>query len=181
MIRGADRMGGVAGHAGVFSTAGDLALYAQALISRKQILDGDIIEKMTTPQQPPNATEVRGLGWDIDSSFSSNRGSLLPVGSFGHTGYTGTSMWIDPYTNTYVILLTNSVLPRQGRRSFLCASRVATAVAALLKLDVTRLIGKSSWRSRATTKRRRHHAGWRRATGTCLPALMCWSRIILRR
>ncbi len=61
-----------------------------------------------------------GLGWDIDSSFSSNRGSLLPVGSFGHTGYTGTSMWIDPYTNTYVILLTNSVLPRQGQRLFLC-------------------------------------------------------------
>ncbi|HKR96184.1 MAG TPA: serine hydrolase domain-containing protein, partial [Candidatus Angelobacter sp.] len=77
----ADRMGGVAGHAGLFSTAGDLALYAQALISRKGILDGDIIEKMTTPQQPPNATEVRGLGWDIDSSFSSNRGELLPVGS----------------------------------------------------------------------------------------------------
>ncbi len=114
-------MGGVAGHAGVFSTAGDLALYAQALISRKHILDGDIIEKMTTPQQPPNATEVRGLGWDIDSSFSSNRGALLPVGSFGHTGFTGTSMWIDPYTNTYVILLTNSVLPRQGAgRLFRC-------------------------------------------------------------
>jgi uncharacterized protein YbbC (DUF1343 family)/CubicO group peptidase (beta-lactamase class C family) len=133
----ADRMGGVAGHAGVFSTAGDLALYAQALISRKSILDGDIIEKMTTPQQPPNATEVRGLGWDIDSSFSSNRGSLLPVGSFGHTGYTGTSMWIDPYTNTYVILLTNSVLPRQGPAIISLRSRVATAVAALLKLDVT--------------------------------------------
>jgi len=133
----ADRMGGVAGHAGVFSTAGDLALYAQALISRKQILDGDIIEKMTTPQQPPNATEVRGLGWDIDSSFSSNRGSLLPVGSFGHTGFTGTSMWIDPYTNTYVILLTNSVLPRQGPAIISLRSRVATAVAALLKLDVT--------------------------------------------
>jgi len=133
----ADRMGGVAGHAGVFSTAGDLALYAQALISRKQILDGDIIEKMTTPQQPPNATEVRGLGWDIDSSFSSNRGSLLPVGSFGHTGYTGTSLWIDPYTNTYVILLANSVLPRQGPAIISLRSRVATAVAALLKLDVT--------------------------------------------
>jgi uncharacterized protein YbbC (DUF1343 family)/CubicO group peptidase (beta-lactamase class C family) len=133
----ADRMGGVAGHAGVFSTAGDLALYAQALISRKSILDGDIIEKMTTPQQPPNATEVRGLGWDIDSSFSSNRGSLLPVGSFGHTGYTGTSLWIDPYTNTYVILLTNSVLPRQGPAIISLRSRVATAVAALLKLDVT--------------------------------------------
>jgi uncharacterized protein YbbC (DUF1343 family)/CubicO group peptidase (beta-lactamase class C family) len=133
----AERMGGVAGHAGVFSTAGDLALYAQALISRKSILDADIIEKMTTPQQPPNATEVRGLGWDIDSSFSSNRGALLPVGSFGHTGYTGTSMWIDPYTNTYVILLTNSVLPRQGPAIISLRARVATAVAALLHLDVT--------------------------------------------
>ncbi|HEU4416077.1 MAG TPA: exo-beta-N-acetylmuramidase NamZ domain-containing protein [Candidatus Angelobacter sp.] len=133
----AERMGGVAGHAGVFSTAGDLALYAQALISRKSILDPDIIEKMTTPQQPPNATEVRGLGWDIDSSFSSNRGALLPVGSFGHTGFTGTSMWIDPYTNTYVILLTNSVLPRQGPQLISLRSRVATAVAALLHLDVS--------------------------------------------
>ena len=133
----AERMGGVAGHAGVFSTAGDLALYAQALISRKGILDGDIIEKMTTPQQPPNATEVRGLGWDIDSSFSSNRGALLPVGSFGHTGFTGTSMWVDPYTNTYVILLTNSVTPRQGAPLISLRSRVATAVAALLHLDVS--------------------------------------------
>ena len=155
----ADRMGGVAGHAGVFSTAGDLALYAQALISRKQILDGDIIEKMTTPQQPPNATEVRGLGWDIDSSFSSNRGSLLPVGSFGHTGYTGTSMWIDPYTNTYVILLTNSVLPRQGPAVISLRSRVATAVAALLKLDVTsadreKLLAITGYNEAATASRR---------------------------
>ena len=133
----AERMGGVAGHAGVFSTAGDLALYAQALISRKSILDADIIEKMTTPQQPPNATEVRGLGWDIDSSFSSNRGALLPVGSFGHTGYTGTSMWIDPYTKTYVILLTNSVTPRQGPAIISLRSRVATAVAGVLHLDVS--------------------------------------------
>lgn len=133
----AARMGGVAGHAGVFSNAGDLALYAQALISKKQILDADIIEKMTTPQQPPNATEVRGLGWDIDSSFSSNRGALLPVGSFGHTGFTGTSMWVDPYTNTYIILLTNSVLPRQGPAVISLRARVATSVAALLHLDVT--------------------------------------------
>jgi len=155
----ADRMGGVAGHAGVFSTAGDLALYAQALISRKQILDGDIIEKMTTPQQPPNATEVRGLGWDIDSSFSSNRGSLLPVGSFGHTGYTGTSMWIDPYTNTYVILLTNSVLPRQGPAIISLRARLATAVAALLKLDVTaadreKLLAITGYNEAATASRR---------------------------
>src|SRR5262249_25063041 len=93
--------------------------------------------KMTTPQQPPNATEVRGLGWDIDSSFSSNRGALLPVGSFGHTGFTGTSMWIDPYTDTYVILLTNSVMPRQAAQLISLRARVATAVAALLHLDVT--------------------------------------------
>jgi uncharacterized protein YbbC (DUF1343 family)/CubicO group peptidase (beta-lactamase class C family) len=155
----ADRMGGVAGHAGVFSTAGDLALYAQALISRKSILDGDIIDKMTTPQQPPNATEVRGLGWDIDSSFSSNRGSLLPVGSFGHTGYTGTSMWIDPYTNTYVILLTNSVLPRQGPAIISLRARVATAVAAALHLDVTspdreRQLSITGYNEAATASRR---------------------------
>src|SRR5579859_5895927 len=132
------RMGGVAGHAGLFSTAGDLALYAQALISRKGILDGDIIEKMTTPQQPPNATEVRGLGWDIDSSFSSNRGVLLPVGSFGHTGFTGTSLWIDPYSNTYIILLTNSVRPRQaGVPVVSLRSRVANAVASVLDLKLT--------------------------------------------
>ena len=158
----ADRMGGVAGHAGVFSTAGDLALYAQALISRKQILDGDIIEKMTTPQQPPNATEVRGLGWDIDSSFSSNRGSLLPVGSFGHTGYTGTSLWIDPYTNTYVILLTNSVLPRQGPAVISLRSRVATAVAALLKLDVT-----SADRGKAAGDHRLQRSGYRFTSAGC--------------
>jgi uncharacterized protein YbbC (DUF1343 family)/CubicO group peptidase (beta-lactamase class C family) len=155
----ADRMGGVAGHAGVFSTAGDLALYAQALISRKSILDGDIIDKMTTPQQPPNATEVRGLGWDIDSSFSSNRGSLLPVGSFGHTGYTGTSMWVDPYTNTYVVLLTNSVLPRQGPAIISLRARVATAVAAALHLDVTspdreRQLSITGYNEAATASRR---------------------------
>lgn len=134
----AQRMGGVAGHAGVFSTAGDLALYAQALIDRKTILSPDVIEKMTTPQQPPNAVEVRGLGWDIDSPFSSNRGALLPVGSFGHTGFTGTSMWIDPYTNTYVILLTNSIRPRSPTSPVISLrARVATAVAAALKLNVT--------------------------------------------
>ena len=134
----AQRMGGVAGHAGVFSTAGDLAKYAQALIDRDTILTPDAIEKMTTPQQPPNAIEVRGLGWDIDSPFSSNRGAFLPVGSFGHTGYTGTSMWIDPNTNTYIILLTNSVHPRLVNAPVVSLrSRVASAVATTLKLDVS--------------------------------------------
>ncbi len=134
----AERMGGVAGHAGLFGTAGDLGLYAQALIDRSTILSPELIEKMTTPQQPPNAVDVRGLGWDIDSPFSSNRGALLPVGSFGHTGYTGTSLWIDPYTNTYIILLTNTVKPRAPNNPVVSLrSRVATAVAGVLKLDVT--------------------------------------------
>src|SRR4029453_18953853 len=106
------RMGGVAGHAGVFSTADDLAVFAQAILDRNGILTPAVIEKMTTPQQPPWATVLRGLGWDIDSPFATNRGELLPVGSFGHTGFTGTTMWIDPYTQTYLILLTNGLHPR---------------------------------------------------------------------
>jgi len=133
----AERMGGVAGHAGLFSTAGDLVLYAQALIDREKILTPDLIEKMTTPQQPPNAPDLRGLGWDIDSWLSSNRGALLPVGSFGHTGFTGTSLWIDPYTNTYIILLTNTVRPRPASPPVVSLrARVANAVASVLNLKV---------------------------------------------
>ena len=70
------------------------------------------VKKMSAPEQPPSAPALRGFGWDIDSPFSSNRGDLLPVGSFGHTGFTGTSIWIDPTTKTYIILLTNAVHPR---------------------------------------------------------------------
>jgi uncharacterized protein YbbC (DUF1343 family)/CubicO group peptidase (beta-lactamase class C family) len=141
MLRGevhdptARAMGGVAGHAGVFSTADDLAKFAQALLNGgAPILLPLIVEKMTTPQQPPNMTNVRGLGWDIDSPFSSNRGDLLPVGSFGHTGFTGTSLWIDPTTNTYVILLTNAVHLKYGNVISL-RTEVATAVAAALQLS----------------------------------------------
>ena len=86
MLRGvvhdptARRMGGVAGHAGLFSTGDDLAKFAQALLDGgRGVLDPLMVEKMTTPQQPPNATAVRGFGWDIDTPFSSNRGDLLPV------------------------------------------------------------------------------------------------------
>ncbi len=127
-------MGGIAGHAGVFSTADDLAKFAQAMLNGgAPILSPWIVEKMTTPQQPPNLTAVRGLGWDIDSPFSSNRGDLLPVGSFGHTGFTGTSLWIDPTTNTYIILLTNAVHMKYGNVIAL-RTEVATAVAAALQL-----------------------------------------------
>lgn len=142
MLRGvvhdptARRMGGVAGHAGLFSTADDLAKFAQELLSGNKILSRAIIEKMSTPQTPQNLSSVRGLGWDIDSPFSSNRGELLPVGSFGHTGFTGTSLWIDPVTDTYIILLTNAVHPNGGKSAVSLRSRVATAVAASLNLTV---------------------------------------------
>src|SRR5437588_10472347 len=110
-------MCGVAGHAGLFSTADYLAKFAQALLSGSKVLSPLAVEKMSTPQQPPNATSLRGFGWDIDSTFSTNRGDLLTVGSFGHTGFTGTSLWIDPVTKTYIILLTNSVHLHYRRNS----------------------------------------------------------------
>src|SRR5947209_15366190 len=133
----ARRMGGVAGHAGLFSTADDLAKFAQALLDGKIILSPLTIEKMTIPEQPPNAPTLRGFGWDIDSPFSSNRGELLPVGSFGHTGFTGTSLWIDPTTRTYIILLTNAVHPRDKGSVVSLRCKVATAVAAALPLSAS--------------------------------------------
>ncbi|MCU1285567.1 MAG: hypothetical protein JWO13_1917 [Acidobacteriales bacterium] len=145
MLRGivhdptARRMGGVAGHAGLFSTASDLSIFAQALLSGDKILSRAVIEKMSTPQTPPTSTSVRGLGWDIDTPFASNRGELLPIGSFGHTGFTGTSLWIDPFSKTYVILLTNSVHPNgplPGGPTVALRTKVMTAITAALKLDV---------------------------------------------
>jgi len=142
MLRGvvhdptARRMGGVAGHAGVFSTADDLALFAQALLDGgRGVLTPATIAKMTAPQQPVNETSVRGFGWDIDSPYSTNRGELLPVGSYGHTGFTGTSLWIDPATQTYIVLLTNAVHMKEKGSAISLRTRVATAVAATLALD----------------------------------------------
>jgi uncharacterized protein YbbC (DUF1343 family)/CubicO group peptidase (beta-lactamase class C family) len=142
MLRGvvhdptARRMGGVAGHAGLFSTADDLAKFAQALLNGGGgILSAVTVEKMTSPEQPPQAPVLRGFGWDIDSPFSSNRGDLLPVGSFGHTGFTGTSVWIDPTTQTYIILLTNSVHPRGKGNAIGLRTKVATEVTAALALN----------------------------------------------
>ena len=142
MLRGvvhdptARRMGGVAGHAGLFGTATDLARFAQTLLNGGgSILSPLSVQKMTQPEQPPAATAVRGFGWDIDSPFSSNRGALLPVGSFGHTGFTGTSVWIDPTTQTYIVLLTNAVHPRGQGNAIALRAKVATAVAAALRLS----------------------------------------------
>ena len=147
MLRGvvhdptARRMGGVAGNAGVFSTADDLAKFALALLNGGSILSPLMIEKMTTPQQPPTSPVLRGFGWDIDSPFSSPRGDLLPVGSFGHTGFTGTSLWIDPTSRTFIIVLTNAVHPRGKGSAVALRSKIATAVAAALPLTAAELNG----------------------------------------
>jgi uncharacterized protein YbbC (DUF1343 family) len=133
----ARNMGGVAGHAGVFSTADDLARFAQMMLNGGE-LDGVriagplTIKKFTEPQTPPDQPILRGLGWDIDSPYSGNRGELFPIGSYGHTGFTGTSLWIDPSTQSYVILLANSVHPTARPAITPLRSKVATIAAAAL-------------------------------------------------
>ena len=110
------RMGGVAGHAGLFSTADDLANFARMLLNGGsengvRILNRKSVEEMSIPQSPPGKGKLRGLGWNLAAPFVSNREQLLPVGSYGHLGYTGTMLWIDPVSQTYVIVLSNRVHP----------------------------------------------------------------------
>jgi CubicO group peptidase (beta-lactamase class C family) len=171
----ARRMGGVAGHAGVFSTAHDVGIYAQALLDRlagrpsEFPLKQATLELMTTPQQPghtaeqleaangatreaiattPNTTNpllapqypaikgqnLRGFGWDIDTRLSTPRGMVFAVGSFGHTGFTGTTLWMDPGSDTYVVLLSNSIHVRGSPPIQELRGDVATATARALGL-----------------------------------------------
>ena len=130
-------MGGVAGQAGVFSTAGDLAIFAEMLTGMGEragvrVFSPLTIAKFSTPNSPPDQPVLRGLGWDIDSVYSAPRGELFPIGSYGHTGFTGTSLWIDPASKTYVILLTNAVHPKAGRNLNPLRSKLATIAAAAL-------------------------------------------------
>jgi CubicO group peptidase (beta-lactamase class C family) len=171
----ARRMGGVAGHAGAFSTAADVSRYAQELLDRLAgrassfPLTQKTLELMTTPQQPGHTAEqvdaandairkalaenakswdplldprypairgqnLRGLGWDIDTGLSTSRGMVFPIGSFGHTGFTGTSIWIDPGSDTYVVLLTNSIHVRGSAPISDLRGEVATMSAQALRL-----------------------------------------------
>jgi len=108
-------MGGVAGHAGVFSTADDLARYAQAMLDMRFFAPATIA-LFTSPAGPPDQPILRGLGWDIDSPYSSNRGDIFPRGtSYGHTGFTGPALWIDPASKSFVVIMTNRVHPKGGR------------------------------------------------------------------
>jgi uncharacterized protein YbbC (DUF1343 family) len=131
------RMAGVAGHAGLFSTAADLARFARMLLAggrlgTTRVLSPLSVGRMTSPATPAGESNVRGFGWDIDSSFSANRGELLPAGSFGHTGFTGTSIWIDPVTRVYVIFMSSRLHP-DGRGDVTpLRARVATIVASAL-------------------------------------------------
>ncbi|GAT00125.1 beta-lactamase [Mycolicibacterium fortuitum subsp. acetamidolyticum] len=160
----ARRMGGVAGSAGVFSTVNDVGRFAQALLDHLAgrpstfPLTRASLELMTTPQQPGhhagqleaanNATDprlaphypaiagqdLRGFGWDIDTEQSRPRGRLFPVGSFGHTGFTGVTLWMDPGSDTYVVVLANVIHQRGGPPIAGLSGEIATAAARALHL-----------------------------------------------
>jgi uncharacterized protein YbbC (DUF1343 family)/CubicO group peptidase (beta-lactamase class C family) len=113
-------LGGVAGHAGLFSTADDLAIYCQMILNLGEYCGARILSPMgvarMTEARPTGGNAVdglaRGIGWDIFTGFSANRGDLFPIGSFGHTGFTGTSLWLDPSSETFVVFLSNRVHPK---------------------------------------------------------------------
>lgn len=143
----AHAMGGISGNAGLFSTATDLGIYADFLINGGRLpqtiqqgqtkinyLLGPLtILKMTSIETPRSIKDQRGLGWDIDSYFS-NRGDLLTLPSYGHTGWTGTSLWIDPNTETWIIILTSRTHPHPTELNGLANDRkkIANIVAGSL-------------------------------------------------
>jgi uncharacterized protein YbbC (DUF1343 family)/CubicO group peptidase (beta-lactamase class C family) len=171
MLRGvvhdptARRMGGVAGHAGLFTTADDLARFCRMLLGHgtlegTRVLAPLTVARMIAPSTPAGEPNVRGLGWDLDSSFSTNRGELFPLGSFGHTGFTGTSMWIDPATGTYVVMVSNrvhpagrgDVVPLRARLATIAAAVAADAApAAALAARIPKPVARTTPPARATT------------------------------
>ncbi|MEI6212742.1 MAG: serine hydrolase domain-containing protein [Desulfuromonadales bacterium] len=105
------RFGGIAGHAGLFSSAADISRFATMILNKgvyngRELFSERTINQMTAPYFYANGRIIRGLGWDINSPYSAPRGSYFSPMSFGHTGYSGSSLWIDPDQNLYVILLT---------------------------------------------------------------------------
>jgi serine-type D-Ala-D-Ala carboxypeptidase len=138
----AAKLGGVAGHAGLFALADDLAVFCRVLLDGgrldgKQVLPANVVQMLTKPRPVPLANDRKGLrtlGWDADTSFSTNRGSGFRAGTgFGHTGFTGTSIWIDPDSGTAVIFLSNRVHPDAKGNVSRLRGQVATVVAGAVK------------------------------------------------
>jgi CubicO group peptidase (beta-lactamase class C family) len=130
------RMGGYAGHAGLFSCAQDVAIYAQMLLDRGayrgvRLLSPLAVQAMTGPQSPPGSPQVRGYGWDIESTYSSPRGDIFSEG-YGHTGFTGTSLWVFPSVDAFVVILSNRVHPDGGKDMNHLRGAVANIVAAAI-------------------------------------------------
>ncbi len=130
------KMGGVAGHAGLFSTVQDAAIYAQTLLSGGtyhgfRLLSPMTVEAMTRPQSPSGSPQVRGFGWDIESTYSAPKGDLFE-GGYGHSGFSGTSIWIHPPTDTFVIILSNRVHPEGGKDLNHLRAVIANIVAAAM-------------------------------------------------
>ncbi|MFT9331912.1 MAG: serine hydrolase domain-containing protein [Acetobacter persici] len=133
------RMDGVAGHAGLFSCADDMLTYAHALLARRAGLPSafplrpETLVLMSIPQQPAGKSDLRGLGWDIATHYSSPRGEHFPASSFGHTGFTGTSLWLVPEKETFVLILTNRVHPDGKGNDIALRKDIATAAALALQ------------------------------------------------
>lgn len=128
------RMGGVAGHAGLFTTARDLARFARMMLGEgtlegRRLFQPETVRLMTTVQSPEEVRSRRGLGWDIDSPYASPRGEHLPIGSYGHTGWTGTSIWIDPFSDTFIIFLSNRNHPDESGSVVRLRRRLGTLAA----------------------------------------------------
>ena len=139
MLRGvvhdptARAMGGVAGHAGLFTTAADLARFARMMLNHGELegarlFRAETVSAMTAVHSPAVVRTKRGFGWDIDSGYS-RRGEVFPLGSYGHTGFTGTAIWIDPNSETFWILLSNRVHPN-GRGNIIPLQKTFSTLSA---------------------------------------------------
>ena len=134
----ARRMNGVAGHAGLFTTAADLSRFAQMMLNGgklngRRIFKSKTVRLMTSVHTPKGMKAKRGLGWDIDSPYSSPRGNHFKIGGYGHTGWTGGSLWVDPATQTIVILMTSRTHPDGNGNVIALRREVATLTAEALR------------------------------------------------
>ena len=120
---------GLVQHGGGSGRSSAACCSAAACYDGARVLSPLTVARMTSPATPAGEANVRGLGWDLDSSYSSNRGELLPLGSFGHTGFTGTSIWIDPATRVFIVFLSNRVHPDGTGDVTPLRAEVATIVA----------------------------------------------------